>query len=237
MSYNRNQSQRQNPTDLPGFQIREDNTATPPCRYPSNQNNQFVLQPASTASNSTGLPGNPLVREAGGFWHPNEAPVLAGQENATVSPALGTTFSIPQWINANTAPGAVTNVNALTPNQHQAARNTLYYPQGQPVQVYQTAYGYQAHGNWHAEQLRQFIQQREQRPVPDVMPFFTANNIMRADEQYRGTGLGIRGTAWPTPATGINMHAGTIATAQQNGMHIRTIDRNGNVVFIWQGRQ
>ncbi|EXA28757.1 hypothetical protein FOVG_18273 [Fusarium oxysporum f. sp. pisi HDV247] len=41
----------------PDFKIFEDNTATPSTRFSSNQNNQFILQPAIAANNLPGYLG------------------------------------------------------------------------------------------------------------------------------------------------------------------------------------
>ncbi|KAJ4152227.1 hypothetical protein NW765_017736 [Fusarium oxysporum] len=193
-----------NNNNAPGFQIYKDQTATPSCRFPSNQNNQFALQPAQ-ASNC--LPPNvgtgQIVREAAGFLPPIPNLVLYGQENA---------------------------------RQMHTAYNTTFVPAGNPVTVAIYPQGYNLGGNWHAGQLHNAVNERLARPVPDAVPFWTSQSLQQQDAAYRAGPL-IPGTMWPTPAVGMTMHVPTLQVAQQNGMHINSVNPQGHIVWTWQGRQ
>ncbi|KAG7402641.1 hypothetical protein Forpi1262_v000110 [Fusarium oxysporum f. sp. raphani] len=76
------------------FKIFEDNTRTVPCPVPSNQNNQFVLQPAVAANNLPGHLGTgQVVHEAAGFFQPIPQLVLHGQENLGVQQPVHNVFN------------------------------------------------------------------------------------------------------------------------------------------------
>ncbi|KAH7461495.1 hypothetical protein FOMA001_g19089 [Fusarium oxysporum f. sp. matthiolae] len=209
-----------NNNNAPGFKIHEDQTATPSCRYPSNQNNQFALQPSQTANSLPGHIGTgQIVREAAGFLPPIPNLVLHGQENIR-----------------NTPVGANTNVALLTPQQMHTAYNTSFVPAGNPVTVEAYPQGYNIGGTWHAGQLHNAGNQRLARPVPDVVPFWTSHSLQQQDAAYQA-GPPIPGTMWPTPAVGMTMHVPTLQVAQQNGMHINSVSPQGQIVWTWQGRQ
>ncbi|KAF4334921.1 hypothetical protein FBEOM_11233 [Fusarium beomiforme] len=217
--------------------IYEDNTATPSARIPSNQNNQFVLQPAQSANSLPGYIGTgQRVREAAGFFTPIPIPVLAGQEDLTVAQPVHNVFDVNGWMAQNTPAGANHQLHLLTPQQLHTAYNTTFAPAGNPVAVTTTPHGYHVQGNWHMGQVHNAMNERMARPVPDAVPFWTSHGLVRQDEAYRA-GPPIPGTMWPTPAVGMTMHVPTIQIAQQNGMHIQTVNPQGHVQWIWQGRQ
>jgi hypothetical protein len=229
MSSNNNNSQ--------SFQIYEDNTTTLPGRYPSNQNNQFVLQPAQSANSNPGFIGNGMrVREAAGFFTPIPSQVTPGWENTGVSQPVHNTFDVNAWLAQNTPVGANRHFALMTPQQTHWAFNNSFTPQGNPVTIQPSTHGYNVHGNWHMGQLHGAINGRIDRPMPDVVPFWTAQALQRQDNQYRA-GPPIPGTLWPTPAIGMTMHVPTIQAAQHHGMHINTINPQGHVQWTWQGRQ
>ncbi|KAI3573775.1 hypothetical protein IWW34DRAFT_706719 [Fusarium oxysporum f. sp. albedinis] len=226
-----------NPNNNQAVQIYEDNTATPSCRVPSSQNNQFVLQPAQSANSLPGYMGTgQRVRESSGFFTPIPVPVLAGQENRSVAQPVHNVFDVNGWMAQNTPAGANHQLHLLTPQQLHTAHNTTFVPAGNPVAVTTTTHGYHVEGNWHMGQLHGAINERMARLVPDAVPFWTANGLVRQDQAYR-VGPPIPGTMWPTPAVGMTMHVPTIQVAQQNGMHIQTVNPQGHVQWIWQGRQ
>ncbi|EXL90518.1 hypothetical protein NOF04DRAFT_20546 [Fusarium oxysporum II5] len=219
------------------FKIFEDNTRTVPCPVPSNQNNQFVLQPAVAANNLPGHLGTgQVVREAAGFFQPIPRLVLHGQENLGVQQPVHNVFNTNGWIAQNAPPGANTNVGLLTPAQLHTAYNTSFVPAGAPATVATWNQGYSVEGNWHAGQLHNAVNQRLARPVPDAVPFWTAQTLQRQDAAYRA-GPPIPATMWPTPAVGMTMHALTLQVAQQNGMHINSVNPQGHIVWTWTGRQ
>ncbi|KAL9561292.1 hypothetical protein ACKAV7_014647 [Fusarium commune] len=183
-----------NNNNNPNFKIFEDNTRTVSCPVPSNQNNQFILQPAVAANN---LPGH-----------------------------LGTGERIAQ----NAPPGANTNVGLLTPAQLNTAYNTSFVPAGAPATVATWNQGYSVQGNWHAGQLYNAINARLVRPVPDAVPFWTAQTLQRQDAAYQA-GAPVPATIWPTPAIRMTMHAPTLQVAQQNGMHINSVSPQGHIMW------
>ncbi|KAG7403571.1 hypothetical protein Forpe1208_v016250 [Fusarium oxysporum f. sp. rapae] len=163
-----------NNNNNPNFKIFEDDTRTVSCPVPSNQNNQFVLQPAVAANN---LPGH-----------------------------LGTGERL------NTA------------------YNTSFVPAGAPATVATWNQGYSVQGNWHAGQLYNAINARLVRPVPDAVPFWTAQTLQRQDAAYQA-GAPVPATIWPTPAVRMTMHAPTLQVAQQNGMHINSVSPQGHIMW------
>ncbi|KAF5725172.1 hypothetical protein FMUND_95 [Fusarium mundagurra] len=203
-----------NSNNNPGFQIFEDRTATPSTRFPSNQNNQFVLQPAVAANNLPGHLGTgQRVREAAGFFPPIPQPVLHGQENLGVVQPAHNVFNMNSWIAQNAPPGANTNVGLLTPAQLHTAYNTSFVPAGAPIAVATANQGHIVERNWHAGQLHNAVNQRLARPVPDAVPFWTVRTLQRQDAAYRA-GPPIPATMWPTPAVGMTMHVPTLQVAQ-----------------------
>jgi hypothetical protein len=136
----------------------------------------------------------------------------------------------------NTPIGANTNVALLTPQQMHTAYNTTFVPAGNPVTVATLPQGYNVQGNWHAGQLHNAVNERLACPVPDAVPFWTTQSLQQQDAAYRA-GPPIPGTMWPTPAVGMTMHVPTLQVAQQNGMHINTVNPQGHIVWTWQGRQ
>ncbi|KAF4335132.1 polyketide synthase [Fusarium beomiforme] len=164
----------------------EDNTATPSARVPSNQNNQFVLQPAQYANSLPGYIGTgQRVREADGFFTPIPVPVLAGQENLTVSQPVHNVFDVNGWMVQNTPAGANHHLHLLTPQQLHTANNTTFVPAGNPVAVTTTPHGYHVEGNWHMGQIHSAINERMARPAPDAVPFWTSNGLVRQGQAYR----------------------------------------------------
>ncbi|KAF5724943.1 hypothetical protein FMUND_308 [Fusarium mundagurra] len=76
------------------FKIFKDNTQTVPCPFPSNQNNQFALQPAIAANNLPGHLGTgQRVHEAAGFFQPIPQLILHGQENLGVQQPVHNVFN------------------------------------------------------------------------------------------------------------------------------------------------
>ena len=119
--------------------------------YPSNQNQQHILQPISNNQNQQQL------------WHG--------------STHIAQPFGVEHWWRNNTSPNDPRTPRSLYRQNSQAlitAQNTQYGPQGQPVSEFPRPWGgYQVEGEWHIGYLQQQLQQRQQRPNPDVNPMWT----------------------------------------------------------------
>lgn len=210
--YNSNQSQRQNP---PNFTIFTDSTATPAGGYShTNANIPATLNPIANNQQQIPRPNDP---------HPSTEPTL-----------------VDGWLLRYASPNSPTTSNALYAQNPQAfatAQRTQYLPQGDPAAVQHRVWGYQVQGEWHVAYWDQQLQQRQQRPYPDINPQWSTFNLQAMDQVYRNQPVVIPGTTWPSPAVGLTTYRPTIVALENAGIHIANIDRNGYIQWYWQGRQ
>jgi hypothetical protein len=64
------------------------------------------------------------------------------------------------------------------PQQLHTAYNTTFIPAGNLAAITTTTYRYYIKGNWHIGQLHDTINKHIARPVPNAMPFWTANGLI-----------------------------------------------------------
>ncbi|KAK5997931.1 hypothetical protein PT974_00298 [Cladobotryum mycophilum] len=208
--YNRSQSQRQNPRDIPIF---VDNTATPAGPLAVNNNNQFVLRP---------IVNNQQARPPDQLYHASTMP-----------------FPVEIWRSINTLPTDPTSPTMLytDPQALARAQATQYPPQGQPMTVEALPYGYQLRGEWHIGYLNDTLYQRQQRPNPDMSPIWTQNRLQILDDSYCNRNVIVPGTMWPTAAVGIITNLPTLRAVERSGIYIWNVDQNGYIIWVWQGTQ
>ncbi|RSL78845.1 hypothetical protein CEP52_017596 [Fusarium oligoseptatum] len=206
----RRQRQRQNEANIPIF---VDNTATP-AGPRINQNNSFVLQP---------IENNQQAQAIGRYDH-----------NAVLP------FAVQAWRRENTLPTDPTQAAvyyAMDPYAYSRASRTYHEPQGQPVVVDTLAWGYEAAGQWHVGWFGDALAQRQQRPFPDTTPMWSRGTLQALDRQYRDANMAYTGLVWPTPAIGMTEHLPTIRAVERSGIYVQDVDRNGYVMWVWQGTQ
>ena len=207
--YNRRQSQRHNPPDIPIF---VDSTVTPATSAPSDQ---WVLAP---------IANNQHVEAPGRYNH-----------NAVLP------FAVQHWYAENTLPTDERSARVYldtNPGAYGRALSTRYPPQGQPIVVDLMAWGWEAAGQWHAAWFDEALNQRYNRPLPDVNPRWTRSVLEALDREYRGPNWHTyTGLAWPTPATGMTTYLPTLREVERTGIYIQSVDWNGSVMWVWQGTQ
>ncbi|KAI8712309.1 hypothetical protein NCS52_00586200 [Fusarium sp. LHS14.1] len=208
--FNRRQSQRQNPPDIPIF---VDSTATPARSAPSNQ---WVLAP---------MPNNQQIQAPQRFIPIRDLPPFAVQQ-------WYAQHTLP------TDERSAIVYFATNPGARDRAYLTTYPPQGDPVYIHTLPWGWVAIGNWHVAYLNYALDQREARPNPDITPRWDISTLQGLDQQLRGPPeLSMRGTHWPTPAVGMTTYLPTIQEAERTGIHVRSVDQSGYVSWAWQGTQ
>ncbi|KAH8670772.1 hypothetical protein BGZ61DRAFT_363329 [Ilyonectria robusta] len=208
--YNRNQSQRQNPQDIPIF---VDHSATPAGPFPVNNNNPFILRPI--ANNQ-------------------QVPLPARLPHISTAP-----FPVEYWRSATTLPTDPTSPTMLyaDPQALARAQATQYPPQGEPVITEVQPFGYQVRGEWHIGYLNNALYQRQERIHPDVTPIWTYNRLQTLDSSYRNMNITVPGTVWPTAAVGMTSNLSNLRAIEGSGIHIWNIDPNGYIQWMWQGTQ
>ncbi|KAL6411763.1 hypothetical protein AUP68_04137 [Ilyonectria robusta] len=208
--YNRNQSQRQNPQDIPIF---VDHSATPAGALPVNSNNQFILRPIANNQQT--------------------------QHPACLPYASLTPFPVEYWRATTTLPTDPTSPTMLyaDPQALARAQATQYPPQGQSVITEVLPFGYQLSGEWHVGFLNNVIAERQRCPLPDVTPMWNYNQLRNIDNIYRNMNIAVPGTNWSTAAVGMTTNLPVLRAAERSGMYIWNVDQNGYVMWIWQGTQ
>lgn len=208
--YNRNQSQRQNPQNIPVF---VDYSSTPAGMPQVNSNNPFILRP---------IANNQQMQAPARLAHPTTMP-----------------FPVEYWRANTTLPTDPTSPTVLyaDPQAYIRAHTTKYPPQGQPVTTQVLPFGYQLNGMWHVGFLDDVIAVGQQRSNPDVLPMWNYSQLQNIDNEYRNMNVTIPGTNWPTAAVGMTTNLPVLRAAERSGMHICNVDRNGYVEWIWQGTQ
>lgn len=142
--------------------------------YPSNQNQQYILQHIS----------NNQQQQLRSLPHP-------------VANPLG----LQHWWSQHTSPSDPTSSNSLyrqNPRALITAQNTQYSPQGQPINEIPRPWGYQLEGEWHIVYMNQQLQRQQQRPNPDVNPMWARDHLRLMDQLYRQRGYTVPGTTWPS---------------------------------------
>ncbi|EEU36817.1 uncharacterized protein NECHADRAFT_75712 [Fusarium vanettenii 77-13-4] len=207
--FNRRQSQRQNPPDIPIF---VDSTVTPATRAPSNQ---WVLAP---------IPNNQQIQAPQRFG-PDDLPPFAVQQ-------WYAQHTLP------TDERSATVYFDMNPGARDRAHLTGYPPRGEPVAVHTMPWGWLVTGNWHVAWLDHALNTQYHRPHPDITPRWTRGTLEGLDLELRGPPrYTVNGTLWPTPATGMTRYVPTIREAERTGLYIRSIDQSGYVTWAWQGTQ